>query len=61
VKLEQNNEDFTAKECQAVKKYLFLKGKSAKTIYDDMSITLGVKRPFYSTVNNWLLISEQGI
>jgi hypothetical protein len=26
-----------------------------------MSITLGVKRPFYSTVNNWLLISEQGI
>jgi transposase len=35
-------------------KYLFLKGKSAKKIYDDMSVTLGDKRPSYSTVKNWI-------
>jgi hypothetical protein len=30
VKILQNNEDFTAKECRAAMKYLFLKGNSAK-------------------------------
>jgi transposase len=32
----------------------FLKGNSAKKIYDDMSVTLGDKRPSYSTVKNWV-------
>jgi hypothetical protein len=34
--MARNNGDFAAKECQAVMKYLFLKGNSAKKIYDDM-------------------------
>jgi transposase len=46
----QNNRDFTAKEWQ----YLFLKGNSAKKIYDDTLVTLGEKRPSYSTVKNWV-------
>jgi hypothetical protein len=50
--MAQNNGDFTAKECRAVMKYLFLKGNSAKNIYDDMSVTLGDKRPSYSMVKN---------
>jgi transposase len=38
-----------------VTKYLFLKGNSAqKKIYDDMSVTLGQKRPNYFTVKNWV-------
>jgi transposase len=35
-------------------KYLFLKGNTAKNIYDNMSVTLGDKRPSYSTVRNWV-------
>jgi hypothetical protein len=35
-------------------KYLFLKGNSAKIIYDDMSVTLGDKCPSYPTVKNWV-------
>jgi transposase len=34
--------------------YLFLKGNSAKKIYDDTSVTLGDKCPSYSTVKNWV-------
>jgi transposase len=34
-------------------KYKFLKGNSTKKIYD-MSVTLGDKRPSYSTVKNWV-------
>jgi hypothetical protein len=43
--------DFTAKEWRAVMKYLFIKGNSAKNIYD-MWVTLGDKRPSYCTVKN---------
>jgi hypothetical protein len=32
--MAQNKRDFTAKECSAVMKYLFLKGNSAKKIDD---------------------------
>jgi histone-lysine N-methyltransferase SETMAR len=52
--MAQNNGDFTAKECRAVMKYLFLKGSSAKQIYNGMSVTLGDKCPSYSTANNWV-------
>jgi hypothetical protein len=47
VKMKEND-DFTATECQAVMKYvyLFLKENSAKKLYD-MSVTLGDKL-FYS-------------
>jgi hypothetical protein len=38
MKVAQNNRNFSAKECGAVSKYLFLKGKSAKKIYVDMSV-----------------------
>jgi transposase len=50
----QNNRDFTAKEWRAVMKYIFLNGNSAKQIYDDTLVTLGEKRPSYSTVKNWV-------
>jgi transposase len=50
----QNNGDFTAKECRAVMKYIFLTGNSAKQIYDGMSVTLGDKCSSYSTVKNWV-------
>jgi hypothetical protein len=36
-----------------VKKCLFLKGSSAKKMYD-MLVTLGDKHPSYSTVKNWV-------
>jgi hypothetical protein len=34
--------------------YLFLKGNRAKRIYDDISVTLGDKRPSCCTVKNWV-------
>jgi transposase len=52
--MELNNGDFTAKEWRAVMKYLFLKGKSAKKVYNDTSVRLGDKRSSYSTVKNWV-------
>jgi transposase len=58
--MAQNNGDFTAKECRAVMKYLYLKGSSAKQIYDDMLVTLGDKRPSYSTVKNWVARFRRG-
>jgi transposase len=54
VKMVQNTGDFTAKVWRAVMKYVFLKGNSIKKNYDDMSVTLGDKRPSYSTVENWV-------
>jgi hypothetical protein len=35
-------------------KYLFLKGNWAIKIYDSMFVTLGNKRPCYSTVKDWV-------
>jgi hypothetical protein len=46
VKIAQNNGDFTAKECQALMKYLFLKGNSVKKIVDRI-IALSDKRRSY--------------
>jgi hypothetical protein len=40
-------------------KYLFLKGNSAKKIYD-MSVTLGNKYPSYSTVKNCVARFRRG-
>jgi transposase len=50
--MAESNRNFTAKEWRAVIKYIFLKGNLAKNIYDDMSVTLGDKRPSYSTAKN---------
>jgi transposase len=52
--MAQNNGDFTAKECRAVMKYLFVKGNLAKKVYDVMSVTICDKCPSYSTVKNWV-------
>jgi hypothetical protein len=52
--MSQNNGDFTAKEFREFIKYLSLKGNSAKKNYNDMSVTLGDKRPSYSGVKNWV-------
>jgi hypothetical protein len=52
--MAQNNGAFTAEVCLAVVKYLFLKGNSAEKMYNGMSLTLGDKRPSYSTVRNWV-------
>jgi transposase len=52
--MARNNRDFTAKQCLAVKKYIFLKGMSAKTIYIDMLVILGDTCPPLSTIRNWV-------
>jgi hypothetical protein len=51
VKIEHNSGDFTAKECRELMKYIFIKGNVAKK-YNDISATMGEKRPHYSTVKN---------
>jgi hypothetical protein len=48
--MTQNNRDFTAKECQAVMKYLFLEESSNH----DMSVTFSDKHPCHSIVKNWV-------
>ena len=52
--------EFMTKECRAVTKFPFLKGKTAKEIYDDMSLTLGEKSPCHSTVKNWVARFKTG-
>jgi hypothetical protein len=54
VKMVAHDVKFTTKEHRALMKFLFLKGKSAKEIYDDMSFTLDEKSPSYSTVKTWV-------
>jgi transposase len=51
--MTQNRRDFTTKEWQRIMKYLFLKGNSAKEIYDDVSVTLDDKHISYSIFKNW--------
>jgi hypothetical protein len=41
-----------AKYFEAVMKYISLKGNSATKIYDDMSVKVRDKHPFYPTVRN---------
>jgi hypothetical protein len=48
VKMVQNNGEFTANESWEVMKYIFLKGKVTKNMYDDMPVTLGDKCPSLS-------------
>jgi hypothetical protein len=52
--------EFTTKESREAMKFLFLKGKSAKGIYDDMSVTLDEKGPSSSTVKNWVARFKTG-
>jgi hypothetical protein len=52
--MAQSSGHFTAKECQAVMKYLFIRRNSTKKIYNDMSVTLGDKCPSYFIVMNWV-------
>jgi hypothetical protein len=40
--------------------FLFLKEKTAKEIYDNMSLTLGEKLSSYSTINNWFALIKTG-
>lgn len=61
VKMAAPDVEFMTKECRAVMKFLFLNGKSAKDIYDDMSVTLGKKSPSYSTVKNWVAQFKTGL
>lgn len=51
---------FTTKECRAMMKFLFLRGKTTKEIYDDMSFRLGKKSPSYSTVKDWVARFKRG-
>jgi hypothetical protein len=48
------------KECRAVMQFLFLKGKTAKEIYDK-SLTLGGKSPSYLTVKNWVALKVKTV
>jgi hypothetical protein len=41
-------------------KFLFLKEKRAKEIYDDMLVTLGEQSPCNSTVKNWVARFKTG-
>jgi hypothetical protein len=41
-------------------KFLFLKGKKAKEIYDNMSVILDEKSTCYSTVKNWFAQIKTG-
>jgi transposase len=50
----QNNGDVTAKECQSVMKYLFLRETWLKGKNCDMLVTSCGKRPSFSTVKNWV-------
>jgi transposase len=52
VQLARNNRDFAENECGAVMKYVLLKGNSAKKNY--MSVALGDKCPYFSTVKTWV-------
>jgi hypothetical protein len=52
--MEAPNIKVMTKEGRAVMQFLFLKGKTAKEIYDDMSLTLVEKSPSYLTVKNWV-------
>ncbi|GFG35425.1 hypothetical protein Cfor_01120 [Coptotermes formosanus] len=52
--------EFTMKESREVMKFLFLKGKSAKEIYDDMLVTLDENGPSSSTVKNWVARFKTG-
>jgi hypothetical protein len=54
MKMAAPDAEFMTKESRVVMKFLLLKGKSAKEICDDMSVTLGEKGPSYSTVKNWV-------
>jgi histone-lysine N-methyltransferase SETMAR len=60
VKMAAPDVEFMTKECRGVMNFLFLKVKSAKEIYDDMSVTSGEKSPSYSTVKNWVAPFKTG-
>jgi len=45
---------------QSGDEFLFLKEKTAREIYDDMSLTLGEKLSSYSTVRNWFALIKTG-
>jgi hypothetical protein len=60
MKIVQDN--FTAKECSVMMKYLFLRGNSAKKIYDThMSVKLGDKCLLTPQSRTGLLDLEQDI
>jgi len=44
--MEAPNIKFTTKECRVVRQFPFLKEKTAKEIYDDISLTFGEKKSF---------------
>lgn len=52
--------NFSDVESRGVMKYLFLQGKSAKTIYDEMLQTMGDHAPCYATVKNWVVKFRTG-
>jgi len=45
---------------QSGDEFLFLKEKTARETYDDMSLTLGEKLSSYSTVKNWFAVIKTG-
>jgi hypothetical protein len=54
LKMEAPNIKFMTKECRVVRQFPFLKEKTAKEIYDDISLTFGEKSPSYLTIKNWV-------
>jgi hypothetical protein len=54
MKMAQRNGRFHCKRVLSSEEISFPKRDLGKKIYDDMSVTLGDKRPSYSTVKNWV-------
>jgi len=52
--------EFMTKECTAGTKFLFLRGKTTKEIYEDKSVTLSANSPSYSTVKDWVALFKKG-
>ena len=48
-------EKFTLEEHRTIIKFLFLQGKGAKQIHDEMSQTLGDSGPSCATVKRWVV------
>ena len=53
-------EKFNVEEHRTIIKFLFLQGKGAKQIHDEMSQTMGDSGPSYATVKHWVVNFKTG-
>ena len=53
-------EKFSVEEHRTIIKFLFLQGKGAKQIHDELSQTMGDSGPSYATVKRWVVNFKTG-